>query len=653
MIIGVDTGGTFTDFVFVDGGRLRIHKVPSTPSNPALAVGRGLRELRAQGRVRFFAYGTTVATNALIERKGALTALLTTLGFEDVIEIGRQARERIYDLGITAPGPPVPRALRFGLKERVFSDGRVESRLSASAVRRLARLLTKRGVRSVALCFLNSYANPENELAAKKLLEAHFDHVSTSFDILPEYREYERFSTTCVNAYVAPLLSEHIGDIEALVRDSKLFVMQSNGGLASARQVEQRAVHSILSGPAAGVLGALRTAKAAGFSRVITLDMGGTSTDVSLCDGRPGTRSETTVGGSAIKIPLVDVHTVGAGGGSIAWVDRGGALRVGPRSAGADPGPACYGKGRDVTVTDANLVLGRLVPEYFLGGRMKLHEDRAREMIRKLSQRLGLSMGETAEAVLRVANATMVRAVRVVSVERGYDPADFTLVCFGGAAPLHAADLARELNVPRVLVPLNPGVLSARGLLDSDIVRDYSRTVLLRTEDADEGVLEKYFYRMEREALHFLRREGVDEEAALLERHVDVRYVGQSYEITVRFDGRFERRFHSAHLKLYGHATPERDTEIVNIRVRAVGRRGHPRLQKPRGGRGSAAPLGRVGAGNSRRAERAYLYERKQLVPGTKLSGPALILEESSTTRIPDDTRCNVDEYGNLVLSLR
>ncbi|KPJ61010.1 MAG: hypothetical protein AMJ46_03205 [Latescibacteria bacterium DG_63] len=652
MLIGVDTGGTFTDFVFVDGGNLTIHKVPSTPSDPASAIIQGLREAGVERKAKFVAYGTTVATNALIERKGAVTALVATQGFEDVIEIGRQAREKIYDINITVPAPLVPRRLRFGVPERVNSDGIVEKSVSVSALEKLATLLGKRGIKSLAICFLNSYVNSANELAAKRVLGHHLQHVSTSVEILPEYREYERLSTTCVNAYVAPLLSEHIRKVLRHVGSSRLLVMQSNGGLASTGQVKKRAVNSILSGPAAGVLGAFRVAKKAGFARVITLDMGGTSTDVSLCNNRLGTRSETIVGGSTVKVPVVDVHTVGAGGGSIAWVDRGGALRVGPGSAGADPGPACYGKGRDVTVTDANLYLGRLIPEYFLGGRMALYPDEARSAMGRLSRILGLSETETAEGVLRVANATMVRAIRVVSVEQGYDPADFALVCFGGAAPLHAVQLARALSIKRVVIPLNPGVLSARGLLDADVIRDYSRTVLLRVRGLDAASIERLFLKMEREAQRLLKRERMDEERVLLERYVDVRYVGQSYEITVSYDESFERRFHVSHRELYGHATPEREIELVNIRLRAVGKRSHPPSRRLAGSSGRATPVRSVRMGRSSGAKRAGLYERQRLLPGMRLRGPALIVEESSTTHVPDGVECRIDTYGNLILSL-
>jgi N-methylhydantoinase A len=688
-IIGVDTGGTFTDFVCVDGERVRIHKIPSTPADPTEAILRGLSDLLGEAASRTVLYGTTVATNALIQRKGATTALLTTAGFEDVIEIGRQAREKIYDMNVLAPRPIVGRALRFGVRERVMADGTVVRAVSRTAVHKIARLIRRKGVESVAVCFLHSYVNPANELAAKAALSRHFGSVSISFDVLPEYREYERFSTTCANAYVAPLLREHVRRLEAELRGSNLLVMQSNGGLASAARAGEAAVRSVLSGPAAGVIGAFGAARNAGLSRVITFDMGGTSTDVSLCDGRIGFRTDAVVGGCPIKTPIVDVHTVGAGGGSIARIDRGGALRVGPESAGADPGPACYGKGENLTVTDANLLLGRLSREHFLGGRMPLYPERARKAVRIFSDRLALNEPKTAEAVLDVANATMIRAIRVVSVERGYDPSEFALVAFGGAAPLHAVELARELSIGRILVPTDPGVLSARGLLGADIVRDYSRTVLYRAYRNGSGVpdvkraraLEREFKRLETLAGRYLLHEGVPDRDAVLQRYLDVRYVGQSYEITVPFGEEFERAFHAMHRKLYGHSSPDREIEVVNVRVRAIGKKAHPSFRGVEDARLSSRASPRPYSHSSSRAQTAAaagvprfggrrfplpvrmkdvcvsgrfrnipLYERDNLVSGSRFRGPALVVEESSTTYVPGDAECAVDARGNLIL---
>ena len=722
ILIGVDTGGTFTDFVCVDAGRVRVHKVPSTPADPAEAVIRGIHELLDVGtgepiretargvvehaplrhaRLAAVLYGTTVATNALIQRRGAVTALVTTAGFEDVIEIGRQVRQKIYDINVTAAPPVVGRGLRIGVRERTAADGTVLTALRRSAVASVAARLKRAGVESVAVCFINSYANPANELVAKRLLAGYFDEVHVSFEVLPEYREYERFSTTCANACVAPLLRDHVTRLGSEL-GARLFVMQSNGGLASAAQASATAVHSVLSGPAAGVLGAFSVAREAGLAKFITFDMGGTSTDVSLCDGRIGFRSDAVVGGCPIRTPIVDVHTVGAGGGSIAWVDRGGALRVGPQSAGADPGPACYGKGTDFTVTDANLLLGRLQSDYFLGGRMRLFPERAETAASVLSRRVRFGTGsglqralqKTAESVLDVANATVLRAVRVVSVERGHDPADFVLVAFGGAAPLHAVELARALGVKRILVPVDPGVLCARGLLGAPIMRDFSRTVLSRERRFDRGAggrdgtgpsrgmrnsragsdsarAEREFIRMERLAREYLSAEGVRSNRAELQRYVDVRYVGQSYEITVPFNRDFRGAFHAAHEQLYGHSSPERETEIVNVRVRAIGVPEHAswlgahgaspvasapcRARCAHGARAegrarTARPTRTVQLYTSGRFRAVPLFERSRLDPGTRFPGPALVVEESSTTYVPGETRCSVDAHGNLML---
>ncbi len=712
ILIGVDTGGTFTDFVCVGAGGVRVHKVPSTPADPAEAVLRGVSELledragetaeptrpevfsRPSGSARTVKtpgavlYGTTVATNALIQRSGAVTALLTTAGFEDVMEIGRQVRGKIYDMNVTAVPPVVARSHIFGVQERVAADGSLLAALPRAATARAAARLKRAGVQSVAVCFINSYANPANELAAKRLLRRYFSDVHVSFEVLPEYREYERFSTTCANAHVAPLLRDHVARLAGELGGTRLFVMQSNGGLASAGLASGKAVQSVLSGPAAGVLGAFGVARGAGLKKVITFDMGGTSTDVSLCDGRIGFRSDTVVGGCPIRTPVVDVHTVGAGGGSISWVDRGGALRVGPQSAGAVPGPACYGKGADFTVTDANLLLGRLQSDYFLGGRMSLFPERARRAALDLSRRLELRKGggalrareKTAEAVLEVANAAMLRAVRVVSVERGYDPADFVLVAFGGAAPLHAVELARALGIRKVLVPVGPGVLCAQGLLAAPVMRDFSRTVLSRGTRSDRT--EREFRRLETLAKAYLSAEGVRRGRAEVRRYADLRYVGQSYEITVPFERDYRAAFHAAHEQLYGHSSPERATEIVNVRVRAMGLPAHSDwvgecggrvLVTPahgRGGRG-AGEGGRFGPDNpghaGHRSARAHparrvevyssgrfriipLYERDGLTSGAGFSGPGLVVEESSTTYVPGDARCRVDAHGNLIL---
>lgn len=650
--IGVDTGGTFTDFLVFERGKVRTHKVPSTPRNPAEAVLAGLREAGIKGR-KSIVHGSTVATNAILERKGARAALITTHGFEDVLEIARQTRPEIYALFVVRPEPLIGRRHRYGVDERVLFDGTAERVPDASGIRAALDDIRAEGIESVAVCFLHSYAHPAHEEKVAAMAAALAIPVSVSHRILREYREFERASTTVVNAYVSPLMDRYLSRLERRIGRGSLQVMQSNGGSISAGTAKRESVRTILSGPAGGVVGAFETARAAGHAHVITFDMGGTSTDVALCDGGIRTSTEASVAGFPVKVPMIDIHTVGAGGGSIARVDEGGALRVGPESAGADPGPACYGKGQAVTVTDANLVLGRLLPDRFLGGEMALRPDRVEEPIRELARNLGISPRAAAEGVVRVANAAMERAIRVVSVEKGYDPRGFSLVSFGGAGPLHACELASALSIPRVIVPKDPGILSAFGMLLSDVVKDYSRTWLRKTRVLPAKEIEAFFEPMERQARRELRGEGIRRTAMRLERFLDMRYVGQSYEITVPFGRRFEASFHLLHRRLYGYDDPGRETEIVNARVRAVGAVRKPELSRsgPGGSDPRAASLERRRIVESGREVEAAVYRRELLRPGNRLAGPAVVTEYSSTVYLPSRWAGCVDAFANLVLS--
>ena len=556
MRVGVDTGGTFTDFVYWDGTALRTHKVRSTPQDPARAILAGIK-----GPVREIVHGSTVATNALLERRGARTALLTTAGFEDLLEIGRQNRAKLYDWFDPGRTPLVPPELRFGLDERVAYDGGVLQALTPGALERAVEAVAASGAESVAVCLLHSYANPAHERLVGEALRARGLFVSLSHEVLPEYREYERASTTAVNAYVSPLMARYLGGLsEALPGGTRLRVFQSNGGSMSARFASEAAVHTVLSGPAGGVLGAAAVARAAGFERILSFDMGGTSTDVALYDGGFTMTSEGELDGLPVRVGMLDVHTVGAGGGSVAWLDPAGALRAGPRSAGADPGPVCYGEGEEITVTDANLVLGRIDPERFLSGRMTLDVARAQTHMGRLARRCGVSTEELARAIVAAANANMERAIRRVSIERGHDPRDFALVAFGGAGPLHACELADRLEIGTVLAPRDAGVLSAYGMLTADFVREYSQSALER--DASE-----LFGDLERRARQDLADEGFEQ--AQLERTVDLRYAGQSYEINVPWGERTS--FDAAHEQLYGYAHRGREVESVAVRLRAVG----------------------------------------------------------------------------------
>ena len=556
MRVGVDTGGTFTDFVFWDGAALRTHKAPSTPDDPARAILAGLEE-----PAREIVHGSTVATNALLERRGARTALLTTAGFEDLLEIGRQNRGKLYDWFDRGRTPLVPADLRFGLEERIAYDGAVLRAPDRDAVERMAEAILAAGAESVAVCFLHSYANPAHEKLAGQALRARGLRVSLSHEVLPEYREYERASTTAVNAYVSPLMARYLGGLsEALPSGTRLRVFQSNGGSMSADHAAEAAVHTVLSGPAGGVLGAAAVARAAGFERIISFDMGGTSTDVALYDRRFTMTSEGELDGLPVRVGMLDVHTVGAGGGSIAWLDPAGALRVGPRSAGANPGPVCYGRGEEITVTDANLILGRLDPERFLSGRMTLDVARAEDRMQQLAGRCGVGARELAEAILAAANANMERAIRRVSIERGHDPRDLVLAAFGGAGPLHACELAERLEIGAVLAPRDAGVLSAYGMLTADFVREYAHSALERDPSA-------LFGELETRARKDLAAEGF--ERAQLERSLDLRYAGQSYEINVPW--RERGGFDAAHERLYGYAHRGQKVETVAVRLRAIG----------------------------------------------------------------------------------
>jgi N-methylhydantoinase A len=654
--IGIDTGGTFTDFILLDGRKILTLKLLSTPSNPALAIIHGLQKL-LQGQDCEIIHGSTVATNSLLERKGAVTALITTAGFEDVLEIGRQNRPKIYSLIPSRPEPLVPARLRFGINERVLFDGSVLTALKAGELRAVADRLKRARVESLAVCLLFSYANPAHERIVGRALRSLKIPISLSHVILPEYREYERTSTTVVNAYLAPVMGRYLGDLEKSLRRGrcrrKLRIMQSNGGAVSARVAIREPVRTILSGPAGGVVGAWQIARLAGFRDIITFDMGGTSTDVSLCEGEIRVTSESVIANCPVGVPVIDIHTVGAGGGSIAKVDEGGALRVGPESAGADPGPICYGKGNLITVTDANLYLGKLDTAYPLGGTLRLEEARLDAAFRGLSRKLGMrDAAAVAQGVVDVANANMESALRVISVERGHDPRDFTLVTFGGAGGLHAVRLAASLSIPRVLIPENPGLLSALGVLLSDSVQDFSQTVMLRTADADSRALEARYLGLERKGIAAMKAEGSGSGRIRLERWIDMRYRGQSYEINLPYTSGFERDFHRRHEHRYGYADPERESEIVTLRVRARGIPPKPRL-----------PRGRPGPPDPRRALirtkdvyfdgrlcRTRVYERSLLRPGHRLSGPALIFEYSASTAIPPGNTCTVDDYRNLII---
>jgi N-methylhydantoinase A len=653
MRIAIDTGGTFTDIVFFREGQLTVLKVFSTPDDPGKAVLEGVRRVAVDEPI-VVRHGTTVATNAMLERKGARVAFVTTEGFQDTIAIGRQARPKLYDWFQPIPQCLVPEPLRFGVSERVGSKGELLRAVDDADLERLCNAVDAAKVDSIAISLLFAFANPKNETKVAGALEKLGLPLSISHRILPEFREYERASTVVANAYVAPKVGSYIkalaDGIKKEFKDGRLEVMQSSGGIISARLAAAEPVRTVLSGPAGGVIGAYKLARLAGFDRIIGFDMGGTSTDVCLVDaaaGGPHISNESVVTGIPIGVPMLDIHTAGAGGGSIARFDAGGLLRVGPESAGSQPGPICFGRGTLPTVTDANLVLGRLDTERFLGGSVRLDRERTMEWMNKAKGSIS-TVEDFAAGILRLVETSMEKAIRVISVERGYDPRDFTLVAFGGGGPLHACALARALQVPRVLVPALPGALSAVGILLADTMREYSRTVMCSI-DSD---LDAEFAEMERIGAAEFEQEGL---AGQSFRSVDMRYRGQGYELNIPVGPEMQSAFHSIHKRRYGFSNEEGILEIVNVRVRliAAAEAFDPPKRSLRAGDGSGAVVGTKAVYFDGVAVDARLYDRDALHPGDSFTGPAIISEYSSATILPPGDILRVDCFGNLVIEVQ
>ncbi|HEY3937818.1 MAG TPA: hydantoinase/oxoprolinase family protein [Bryobacteraceae bacterium] len=649
--IAIDTGGTFTDCVYYAEGQLQVLKLGSTPEDPGQAVLQAVTAITA-GKQSDVRHGTTVGTNALLERKGARAAFVTTAGFEDTIPIGRQARGRLYDLFFTRDAPLAPEELRFGVEERTACDGSVLRGVEDASLARLKEEVRAANPESIAVSLLFSFANPGNERAVVAVLRELGIPVSASHEILPEFREYERGSTVLINAYLAPKMQHYLERLDRSLeaQGSSLHVMQSSGGIVPVAVAAREPVRTILSGPAGGVVGAFAVAKAAGFDRILTFDMGGTSTDVALVSTGSGlhTTTESQLMGMPVAVPMLNIHTVGAGGGSLARFDSGGALQVGPKSAGANPGPICYGSGEEPTVTDANLLLGRLDAECFLGGAMKLDEGRARRFLDKGRGTLS-DVESFAEGIVRVADVHMERALRHISLEGGHDPRDFTLVSFGGAGPLHACNLARALKIPRVLIPGFPGALSAYGILVSDVIRDYSRTVMLRPDDES---LASHFEELEQLGHGEMQAEGL---TALAVRSLDVRYAGQGYELPIKWSATFVDDFHQTHEVRYGYADRQRPIEVVNVRVRMIAA-----TEKivPKEYRAASAAGSRDAILKEKpifyRGEwlKGTVYDRSRLGVGDRFEGPAVIVEYSATTFLPPSCRASVDKHGNLVVAV-
>jgi N-methylhydantoinase A len=689
LAVAIDTGGTFTDCVWVEDGLLRTLKVFSTPDDPSRAIGEALRKIDesfrsgGSGPVTLL-HGTTVGTNALLQRKGARVALITTAGFEDVIEIGRQARPKLYDFFFDRVAPLVSRELRFGVRERTDAEGGILERPSDAELARVREAVRLAGPDAIAISLLFSFANPSNEAAVVAAVADLGKPLSVSHRILPEFREYERTSTVVVNAYLQPLMQSYMEKLAERAREraagARIFVMQSSGGITALESAAREPVRTVLSGPAGGLVGAAAMAARSGLQKILSFDMGGTSTDVAAVHGEVRAGGQSEVAGLPVGVPMLEIHTVGAGGGSLARFDAGGSLRVGPESAGADPGPICYGRGSEPTVTDANLLMGRLRPDRFLGGEFALDIERTRritlEWLKKQNSRLSLE--RFSAGMVRVVNANMERALRVVSIERGYDPREFALVAFGGAGGLHACELAEALAIPTVMVPAQPGALSAFGILVSDVVKNYSRTVLWRLGDhgglggrqgarqgGRQGVrkalprnLQQEFRTLEAAARKEFRAEGWSG-GPQFERSLDLRYRGQGYELNVPAAGDVSVRFHEEHQRRYGYHHAEREIELVTLRLRARLRTAPlkvlPNPMQRRAQRAAArlAPVERAAVFFHDKSVTTPVFERGDLIAGRSMTGPAIITEYSATTVIPPGKRFWVDTSGNLIIKIR
>jgi len=679
MRVATDIGGTFTDLVYLDerSGEVGTAKVDTTPPDFERGVIDVVRKAEVDpAAIQFFVHGTTVIINAITERKGAKTGLIITKGFRDVLEITRANRPDIYNLYYTKPKPFVPRYLRKEVTERINYKGEVLTPLDEDEVRQVVEELRQEGVEAIAVCFLHSYANPEHEIRCGELIRELWPEVSVtlSHEVTKEWREYERTSTAVLNSYVKPIATRYLERLEGELRERRvsgsLYIMRSNGGTATFAAAKQVPIAIVESGPVAGVLGAKALGDLIGEKNLISFDMGGTTAKCSLIEGGQvkvtteyKIEQTRTSPGYPIKIPVIDIVEIGAGGGSIAWLDQVGALHVGPQSAGAMPGPACYGRGgEEPTVTDANVIAGRINPQYFLGGEIILDVERAKEAMEKVSRPLGVSVEEAALGVIRLANANMVNALKLISLYRGYDPRDFTLVAFGGAGPMHAAALAPELNVKRVLVPVNPAVFSAWGMLMTDLRYDMVQTWIVRTDQVELKELEGLWQQLEEEARTYFVQEGIPEEKLIFQRYADMRYAGQEHTVKVPFSGgeltseaikEVEERFHALHEQYYTFRLPS-PIEFVNLHLTVFGTVEKPQIPKlnNKGDLQQALKGYRRVQLDSEARQEVPIYERAKLGTGTVLQGPAIVEEPDSTTVVFPNQELTVDEYGNLIIEL-
>ena len=660
MKLGIDTGGTFTDFILLTGQGIDTYKVSSTPDDPSRAILAGLRHFfpHPADPAAFLlpdqleiVHGTTVGTNAFLQRRGAPTLLVTTRGFEDLLAIGRQNRPSLYDLKVERAREIIPAENCVGVRERVLADGSVLTPLAASSGRRLRKICRERCIAAVAVCLLHSYANDRHEKEIARELLSLAIPLSLSSAILPEFREYERLTTTLINAYLAPVISSYINRLTGALGPRALSVQRSDGNMLPADPaIGERAAHTVLSGPAGGVHGAFHLAGEMGLARIITFDMGGTSTDVSLCDGRPQLTRDYRIDSYPLRIPVMDIHTVGAGGGSIAAIDAGGLLHVGPDSAGADPGPVCYGRGDALTVTDANLFLGRLPADRFLGGAMALYPEKVAPKMASLGRRLNLSARDAALGIIRLVNVSMAKAMRAVSLERGHDPQEFTLFSFGGASGLHCCELAAELDMAEIVVPARAGILSAQGMVMADPALDASQALFLQGDRIAGPTLDRSFNALaaaKKKELLALCSSGSLE----IERFADMRYQGQSHELTVPYDRNFPGSFHALHHQQFGYSLPDTPLELVSIRCTV--RLARPKPVLPRAAaptKSVPVPDGQVQVEFADGCRQTALFSRQRLQHGHTVAGPALIVDDYTTILLPARFHLRVDSLLNLLI---
>jgi N-methylhydantoinase A len=656
LLLGIDTGGTFTDFVLQSESGLATFKLPSTPDDPSRAILLGLDHFfghHLPDNLEII-HGSTVGTNAFLERKGAQTLLVTTHGFEDVLFIGRQNRPSLYDFNITRAAKIISRDLVVGVKERMLFDGSVLRALGKTVGKRLRRICREKKIESVAVCLLHSYANDTHEEIIKKELSSLHIPVTLSSEILPEFREYERLTTTLINAYLGPVISSYIKRLTRQLGTVSLHIQQSNGSILPADDIENRAIYTVLSGPAGGVHGAHQLAREMERDKIITFDMGGTSTDVSLCDGKPTLTRDHLIDSYPIRIEVMDIHTVGAGGGSLAHVDTGGLLKVGPESAGAKPGPICYGfGGNNLTVTDANLFLGRLLPRQFMGGAMQLQKKKVDVAMKKLARKLNLDPVAAAHGIIRIVNASMAKAIRAVSLERGYDPKEFCLFAFGGASGLHCCELARELTIGTIVVPARAGILSAQGMVFAEPALDYMQALFLRGEELNTPVLAKTMETLVlkglAEAKNLCRNGGP---AAMdVSRFLNLRYHGQSYELSIPYEKNFSELFHQVHEHNFGYRLQESPLELVSIQCTIkVNRKKQALPRQKKAVHREIKPLNEQLIYFEHTPDRVPVYNRADMTAGLTLAGPALVVDNYTTILLPASFSLEVDELHNLII---